>query len=522
MRLTAASLITRPVRGPVATVLAGSLLTALLVALTGPVATADPEASSPARERAEQALSQAQALLSPPTARPGPAPRASTTAGPPRGDATLALRELQLREGDLSRADQRRASDLLDRPSTPVLAENGVAVVHGNVDQVAVGYAAQVLATITQVHQTYVGAGYRAPLPDGSLGGDPRIDIYLADLAPSTAYGYCTSDQPLPRGSSARWAFCVLDNSYTGYPGGAPTQLLQVTAAHEYFHAVQYAYDSLEDGWFLEGTAAWAEDQVYDDVDDNLQYAPFSPLAGPRFSLDIFDPGGFRQYGAWFFFRWLSERFPTSQGGMPVIVRQFLEAADSTRGPGADKYSTQAVSHVLKQYRLPIDEAFARFADANRRPRAFYSEARANKYPTAPLAQKITLSPGRRAATGKQLAIDHLASATTRFVPQRLTSKRFMLRVQVDLADRRTSPAAVVSTYSRKGPVKTKLVTLDRRGNGAYRTPFSSRKVRAVEVTLVNASTRFTNCYQVAVTYSCYGKPVDEGLRARVRATVLR
>jgi hypothetical protein len=37
---------------------------------------------------------------------------------------------------------------------------------------------------------------------------------------------------------------------------------LKVTAAHEFFHAVQFAYDIGEDGWLMESTATWMEEHV--------------------------------------------------------------------------------------------------------------------------------------------------------------------------------------------------------------------------------------------------------------------
>lgn len=516
----------RPGRRVLAGLLSGALGLGLAVGLGSAPAPAAPEPG--ARSAAQQTLDRARSLLSPGSAGRGdawsPAPGSASAAARIVGrgtDATLLLRELQQQRSALTGAERRQADDLLARPATAVLAANEVAVVHGTLGPgLTAAYAEQVLATATRVYRTYVGAGYRAPLPDGALGGDPRLDVYLTDLAPTGAYGYCTSDQPPTRGTGASWAFCVLDDSYLGYPGGDPAELLQVTTAHELFHAVQYAYDSGEDGWFLEGTAAWAEDLVYPGVDDNLQYLPFSPLAGPRSPLDLFDPEGFRQYGAWVFFRWLSERFPATEGGLPVVVRQLLEAADNTGGPGDDRYSTQAIKLVLKRYGLRFEKAFALFADANRRPRATYAEARANDYPAAPLAQRITLSASRRTALGRLVRLDHLTSATTRFVPRGLGG-RARLRVRVDLAVRRTSPTAVVSTYRRGGGVRTRVVRLDARGDAVLTVRFGSSEVRAVEVTAANASTRFADCYQAGVSYSCFGTPVHDDQPARLRATVL-
>lgn len=505
-----------------------SALVASMLALVGvSVASAAPagaasSSSRPGRAHAEKVLARAERLLgtggaSERSSTGGSARAGGPVADRPRRDATLVLRDLERVADDLSVPDQRRASRLLERPATTDAIGTSAVVVHFNAAQVAPGYAQLVLDTATRVRDTYIAGGYRAPKSDGSLGGDSRFDIYLTDLSTTGAYGYCTSDEP--RGGNAdRWAYCVLDNSYRAYPGN-PTQVLQVTLAHEYFHATQYAYDSYEDGWLLEGTAAWIEDYMYDDVNDNMQYAPYSPLAGPKFSLDEFKQDGFRQYGAWLWFRWLSEQYPDAQAGLPVIVRQIWEAAASG-GKGKDLYSLQAINKVLKSRGTKLTTSYALFAAANRRPTAFYSEAAANGYPTAPLAGSTKL--GKKRSKAKSFRLNHLSSATTRFVPKKLKSRKYRLRLAIDMADKKAGSAAVVTTYLLTGEVKTKVVKLNRRGGSSVRVPFSSSKVSAVEVTLANVSQRFTKCYRFAVTYSCYGKPVDQKVAERVRASVVR
>ena len=51
-----------------------------------------------------------------------------------------------------------------------------------------------------------------------------------------------------------------------------------MTAAHEFFHAVQFAYNAFQDSWLLESTAAWVEDEAFDSVNDNYQYLRSSAL----------------------------------------------------------------------------------------------------------------------------------------------------------------------------------------------------------------------------------------------------
>lgn len=491
------------------------------------VSTTTAAAGSATEQRAaERALARAERLLrgvragaSGGSGAAGAAPRDGV-----RGDLTLALRDLALARPALDPPGKKRAAIALSRPVTDAQVENGSVVVHYAKAQTTPEQAQATLATVTQVRDAYLAAGFRAPRTDGVAGGDTRFDVYVTDLTKTSAYGYCASDQPEPTtptaGRADRWAFCVLDDDYVGYPGAStPTQLRQVTVAHEYFHAVQYAYDAGEDGWFMEGTAAWAEDYLFDSVDDNLQYLPFSALASPRTSLDRFEDSGFRQYGSWIFFRWLSERMPTAQGGLPTIVRDFWAAADSTRGNAPRQYSLNAVASVLKQRGMPLPQALALFADANRRPATSYAEGAS--YPAAPIVADLALSR-RGESTSRSLRLDHLSSATTRFVPQGLRGRKTKLRIVLDMAAKKRGSVAVVSTYRTDGTVKTRQVELDGRGDGRMRVPFSSRDVAAVEVTMVNASKRFADCYAFSTKFSCYGRPLDQDVPQRVRAVVRR
>ena len=204
------------------------------------------------------------------------------------------------------------------------------------------------LNTSVSVAQAYSGAGYRRPLPDGNLGGTSATDIYV-DTLPAGLYGYCTTDQPKLTGPGRYdvWAYCVVDNDYAGFPANTPLENLQVTVAHEYFHATQFAYDAADDGWAMEATAAWVEDEVYDDVDDNVQYLADSPITDTKRSMDKF--GGLYHYGVWIWFRYLTEKFRAEKGGLPKIVLDFWKAADSSKGAKKDRYFTQAMAQVLRK-----------------------------------------------------------------------------------------------------------------------------------------------------------------------------
>ena len=112
--------------------------------------------------------------------------------------------------------------------------------------------------------------------------------MFLGDIAREGLYGYCSPDGAQPDNGDGRApAFCVLDNDYARSQYGiAPINALRVTAAHEFFHAIQFAYDVYEDLWFMEGTATWVEDEVYDKINDNYQFLSDSPIRYPRRSVD--------------------------------------------------------------------------------------------------------------------------------------------------------------------------------------------------------------------------------------------
>lgn len=477
---------------------------------------------------------------------PGVAPAPIEPADHAASDATMALRDLALLKHQLSGAERAEAEAFLARPTDrpgggnpdasysveeAAPACSGAVCVHyvptsADAPAPADGdgngrpdYVDDVLATTLKVHNTYVGAGYRAPKGDRSLGGSSQTDIYIADIGDDGLYGYCTSDQRIPRrGPFDAWAYCVIDNDYSRaeFPTNTPTENLQVTLAHEYFHAVQFGYDIAEDSWFLEATAAWVEDEMYTGVNDNLQYLRQSPLRLPRVPMDTF--GGSFHYGTWIFFRYLSERYPASKAGLPTIVRDMVRKTDGSRGK-PDKHSMAAVRAVLKRRGTTFSKTFAKFSNANRRPAKIYDEGRANRYPAAPLAKRYTLGP--RQSKTRRIKADHLTSSTVRFRPsKKLRGKNTKLRMLVRMAPARRGSAAVASITLKSGRSRAVALRIKPSGVGVKSLPFSSRSVRHIELTLANAGTRY-RCF-VGGPYSCQGVSKDDNVRETFRVAVRR
>ena len=374
-------------------------------------------------------------------------------------------------------------------------------------------------ATVDAVHRRYVAAGYRPPRRDGTRGGNHKTDIYIRDVGAQGLYGFCTTEKRFrPNGPFDAWAYCVLDNDYRRgqFPALTPLENMQVTAAHEYFHAVQFAYDAFEDSWFMEATATWAEDEIFDDINDNLQYLRRGPLRRPQVPLDKFELGGLHQYGDWIFFRYLTEQFPDG----PAACRPW--SGRCGRGPTARPVPATCTRCRPSAPRWPpggVVRAAVRPV-RRRQPQAGRGvrRGRRQRLPERPAQRQPHPRTAVTAPAGSSRELDHLSSATIRFTPTGLVSPTSRLRVNVDMADTSRGSLAVVTTYPVGELPVASLVSLNRIGVGALTVPFVQGGVSRVEVTLVNASTR-TRCWVRALSpFSCFGVPRDDNLTARVRA----
>ncbi len=146
--------------------------------------------------------------------------------------------------------------------------------------------------------------GFRPPPsdegdPDGG-GGSGLYDCYIIDLGLSY-YGYTMPTYLQPGGpESNSTSYLVIDNDYDGFGYADPTVPMRVTVAHELNHACQFAHDVYEDSWYMECSAVWAEETVYDELNDYYQFLPYY-LGYPYRSLEY---QGTAMYGSavWNFF----------------------------------------------------------------------------------------------------------------------------------------------------------------------------------------------------------------------------
>lgn len=464
-----------------------------------------------------------------PAAVPAPTPAQALTeaeaalggevAGARRPDATLALRDLFASLPQLRGEDRAQARDVLARPTDGAgdRYDDGYTVRARKkcTKQICLHWVPSTgdappgqkwvtksLRTMKAVWRKEVGKlDYRRPVKDGRRGGKGgRFDVYLKDVGSQGLYGYCAPE--LTKRGYRRLAsgYCVLDNDFARSQYGVePVKSLKVTAAHEFFHAVQFAYDYREDPWLLEATATWMEERFADSINDNRQYLADSQLALSYRALDTFNPSSSIQYGNWVFFEYLSQRFGVG------VVKRIWQQAGHFRGDG-ETYSTDAIERVMPR-KAPFQKVYAQFAAANTTPAHSYPEGEA--WPTPTWAGRRRLGNGEVAKGAVNIA--HMASNAFRLTPRpELEKRKFRLEVRVDGPRQRTSPMAAVVWQKTSGQVKRMMIGLNRKGNGSRTVPFNRKQTQRIYVVAVNASTRFA-CGSGGFTYSCQGTPRDDG-----------
>ncbi len=226
--------------------------------------------------------------------------------------------------------------------------------------------------------------GFNLPPADNGRGGDNRYDVYVVNLNPGY-YGFT-----MPEGVAGQYqisSFIELENDFLGtsYQNN-PLEAVRVTAAHEFFHAIQFGYDALEfdyddvgnpdtyKPWWLEASAVWAEEIVYDSLNDYINYLPYFfnyPWMNlGTFSYDLGNPRAFHPYASAVWPIFLTEKYG------PDIVRQIWEGCASVPG-----YNTLvAANNTLAQYSTTLSKAFLEFSawnyhtDIRANPALYYSE----------------------------------------------------------------------------------------------------------------------------------------------------
>ncbi len=217
--------------------------------------------------------------------------------------------------------------------------------------------------------------GYYSPPNDSwysDNGGNAKYDVYLKSMA----FGYLGYAQPeryAPPDYIGATSYIVLRNDYSVY-GGNYNNYLRVTSAHEFFHAIQFAYDVDEyeydpsdpitpvRPYWMEISATWMTDVAYDNINYYLSYLRFF-YNYPWFSLKTFSdtlinntPADtaryFHAYASCVWAFYLSEKF-----GADVIKNIWILCTD-IQGDNV----LSATDDVLLTKGSSFDQAFSEFS----------------------------------------------------------------------------------------------------------------------------------------------------------------
>jgi len=175
--------------------------------------------------------------------------------------------------------------------------------------------------------------GYAVPPGDGGAGGGTDLyDCYLAIPILFFVIGFTAAEGPgfiRVVGTDTivfAQSYQVIHPTMEPFPQAAPHDLLRITCAHEFYHAMHFGRDVFEKplwqkaGWWLEGNAVWFEDLAFPTVNDWSNLPPY--MNDPQRSITSSDVAtDLHPYGGgslWSFY--LVERFDLRAAQPPGTI----------------------------------------------------------------------------------------------------------------------------------------------------------------------------------------------------------
>jgi hypothetical protein len=314
--------------------------------------------------------------------------------------------------------------------------------------------------------------GYPAPK------GTPaqKFHVYYKHL---TYYGYCMptnvelfTTTPIAQGTAS--AFIVIENDFYGFPPndidrtGAETVragALRVTQAHEFMHALQFNINVYGSGWLMESHATWAEDAVYDHINDWRWYINrfLSTPDFPLFSRYL--------YGAAFFQNWLSETRGVDVQRQIWLAHKTQTASNAIRNVAFGGSWEGIKDFGAAEYRLDISDFTRDGPSVIPTPRNFIL-ARHSAYPVDATVARVKNNTSSRAPYGTGanfIEFDATQSGT--------------ITIDFDGTDGFAWRASVVATPKNGGPDVNLPITLSAGATGSIE--ISGFGTRWSKVTLV-------------------------------------
>jgi hypothetical protein len=204
--------------------------------------------------------------------------------------------------------------------------------------------------------------GFRGPVDST---GDRYYNVSLMAL-PEGRYGYTSGNADGSEGTSI-----VIDNDFIGYPSnqdpeGNQKGSAKVTCAHEFMHAIIYLYSGLTGGDWTETHATWAEEMVFDYVNDAM--LNFTNDSGPfKYPNETLDGSG-EDYAKYFWLDYLHQKYDNNNYTNASIIKDFWER----RSVNQQENIFDTYDYILQQRGSSLADAFTEFTVWN-----FYTGTRA-------------------------------------------------------------------------------------------------------------------------------------------------
>lgn len=190
-------------------------------------------------------------------------------------------------------------------------------------------------------------------------------DVYLRNMS---YFGLTDSDLPSGQSATSFTSYITIENDFSEHsfqasiPGNdsaydKSVKALQITAAHEFHHVIQFGINYYFEPWYSEATSSWMEDEVYDTVNQLYNYAN-DYLANTSTALNAGEG-----YSRWIFNRAIFEQFYTQLYPKDIIWKIWEDfAAEPAPPSGTDTPMLPFIDRVLKSQGGSLAASFLDFA----------------------------------------------------------------------------------------------------------------------------------------------------------------
>ncbi|MCC6523194.1 MAG: hypothetical protein IT373_11075 [Polyangiaceae bacterium] len=225
-------------------------------------------------------------------------------------------------------------------------------------------FVEDVASVYVEVLASYAGdLGFQAPLSDaavGDNGGDGRFDVYLVDFA-GVGDGNFQHDACGPQNPEQCNGYMIEENDFAGYGYPSTAVANRILGSHEFFHAVQAAYDVGQGSVLAEGTAVWAT-EAFDPTLDDFEWLVSGYLDNPDQPLDTPLPGPVDafSYGTGLYFEFLEERY-----GAGMVRALWERAVNGAFGVADPVWMQELPAMLTAEAGVSFADSFVEFATWN-------------------------------------------------------------------------------------------------------------------------------------------------------------